>query len=99
MKCRHCGRKAQKTTKARSRYTWGTEGITPYGRHVFYLPDTFYECTFCGVAWYDMELSYLHSNRLNEAIKKRLGIDWLAECAARRLESKRLQRRVRALAR
>ena len=88
MKCPYCKRKCERHTKQRARYTWGTDGVTKHGRHVFYLPDTFYTCKLCGEAWYDRELAKLHEQRLNEAIKKRLGFDWLAANAERRARFK-----------
>jgi hypothetical protein len=64
---------------------WGTDGVTKYGRQIFKnIEQRYFECLKCGETFYDMEQAHFREANLNEAIKARLGIDWLAESEARR---------------
>lgn len=65
--------------------TWGTDGFTEHGRHVFEgIERRYWHCPKCGDEFLDMTQAKAHEHLLNEAIKAKLGIDWLAENAARR---------------
>lgn len=65
--------------------TWGTDGRTKHGRHIFKdIEQRYFECLKCGEAWCNMEQAHFKERNLNEAIKTKLGFDWLAESAVAR---------------
>lgn len=90
--CPFCGAPAVLETVPTCPTTWGNPK-SEHGEHHFILTNVqFYRCSVpCTTPpeeWLDHELSTAYDQQLNEHIKAKLGIDWLALNAARRRWSK-----------
>ncbi len=90
MTCPYCGAPAVVAVTPTHDTVWGMPEYT-HGQHKFTLVNVAYstcsvpchECTELG-DWYTKEQSTAYEQQLNELIKAKLGIDWLAQANARR---------------
>jgi YgiT-type zinc finger domain-containing protein len=87
--CYICGGPTEIVIIPEQETTWGMPE-SEHGSHTFTLKDVpMYQCTVCGEGFFNWEQCQVYERQLNELIKEKLGIDWLAECAARRVNSNR----------
>lgn len=70
-----CGTPVEERS-VREAITWGTDGVTEHGRHVFEdIEQRYSHCPKCDEDLFTWEQAQFRERNLNEAIKAKLGID------------------------
>lgn len=76
--CPICTGECREHTMPKHIATWGSED-SKYGRHTFVLRDVeSVICISCNEQFFDAVSVAKYEEKLNEQIKKKLGIDWIA---------------------